>query len=503
VDPLSPADPRRIGPYELKGRLGSGGMGSVYLGESRGGRAVAVKVVHRHLLDGDPTFRERFRAEVAAARTVGGFYTAAIVDGDADADPPWYASAYIDAPTLADLVHGSGPLSPSVVAKLGAGLAEALVAIHATRLVHRDLKPQNVLMAADGPRVIDFGIAKVMTDGAGSTRSAIVGTPGYIAPEILSGGAPSTASDVFALGALLVFALTGAPPFPGDAHRANHHVLHQPPVLDGVPPALRPLLARCLDASPPRRPTPAWLLDAFSADGEAWSAPQRVVPAAARVPAPTRPYAPAATVRDDARPDRVPVDAAEPIAGAGDRLVAATPAARAAAAAVVGVPPALLLLWSGAGLLWSAGLAVALTAVAWFVLADDARWIDDGELPEAGPIDVLVPLAAVTAVSLYLSVRDADLPWWGHVVVLTAALAVGALCAGVANTLLQRVGGGPGPREYVRLATPIAPSSAALVVLLLDQGVGPPLWTSVVAGAALGVGTAVLVGRLMRPRLPT
>lgn len=510
MDQLSHADPRRIGPYELKGRLGSGGMGSVYLGESRGGRAVAVKVVHRHLLDRDPTFRERFRAEVAAAQAVGGFYTAAIVDSDADADPPWYASAYIDAPTLADLVRNSGPLSPSVAATLGAGLAEALAAIHTARLVHRDLKPQNVLMAADGPRVIDFGIAKVMTGGPGSTRSGIVGTPGYIAPEVLSGGSPSTASDVFAFGALLVFAATGVPPFPGDPHRANYRVLHEPPVLDAVPPALRPLLGRCLDTSPIRRPTPAQLLDAFSADAEAWSAPQRVAPATARAPAPTRPYerasagTPKATAQDGGRPHWPLVEGSASSGGVGNRFVPATAAARAAAAAAIGVPPSLLLLWSGVDLLWSAGLAGVVTVALSLVLASDARQIADGELPEAGPIDVLVPFAAVTAASLYLSIRNANLPWWSHVVVLAAALAIGAVCARVATAVLKRIDGGPGPRDYVHLAArTLAPSSAAVFVLLLDQGVGTPLWTSVLAGAALGVGTAVLVGRLVRPRPST
>jgi serine/threonine protein kinase len=189
VEPLDPKrDPTRIGPFVLLGRLGAGGMGRVYLGRSPGGREVAVKVIHQHLLDGDSTFRSRFRHEVEAAKRVGGFYTAAIVESDADGDPPWYASAYIDAPTLHDLMVRDGPLRAHRARALGAGLAEALQAIHAAGLVHRDLKPSNVLMASDGPRVIDFGIVRLADAGTALTGTGMrLGTIGYLSPEQLHG----------------------------------------------------------------------------------------------------------------------------------------------------------------------------------------------------------------------------------------------------------------------------------------------------------------------------
>jgi len=208
VHGLRPGDPERIGGYTLLGRIGSGAMGAVYLALSRGGRPIAVKVVRAELGD-DPGFRERFRREVEAVRSVGGFWTAAVVDADLDAAQPWLATEYVPGPSLQEAVCSRGPLPVDAVRHLAAGLAEGLAAIHAAGVVHRDLKPANVLIGANGPRVIDFGISRAL---AGSTLTAaghLLGTPGYLSPEQISGGPVGPASDVYALGGLLVFAATG------------------------------------------------------------------------------------------------------------------------------------------------------------------------------------------------------------------------------------------------------------------------------------------------------
>ncbi|WP_433295052.1 serine/threonine-protein kinase [Pseudonocardia sp. CA-142604] len=261
-------DPRQVGPYSLLGRLGSGGMGRVYLGRSRSGRQVAVKVVKQELLDQDGSFRPRFRREVEAAKAVGGFWTAAIVDSDADATPPWYASAFIDAPTLHDVVTGGGPLSVPDALSLGAGLAEALTAIHKADLIHRDLKPSNVLMAPDGPRVIDFGIARVVAPGAAPLTATgwRLGTIGYLAPELLRGGSPSAASDVFAFGVLIVFATTGHLPFAGSTDaEVVLRTVGEPPDLSGVDGRLVSVATGCLAKDPAERPDVRELLDLFAA----------------------------------------------------------------------------------------------------------------------------------------------------------------------------------------------------------------------------------------------
>ncbi|WP_309474650.1 serine/threonine-protein kinase [Streptomyces ipomoeae] len=205
------SDPMKIGPYKIVGRLGSGGMGWVYLGRSPSGREVAVKVA-RPELAAEPEFRERFAREVAAARVVSGAYTAAVVDADPEAELPWLATLYVPGPSLAEAVRADGPLPEDQVRRLGAGLVEALQAIHAAHVIHRDLKPANVLLASDGPRVIDFGISRV--DGApGLTRVGIVvGTPSFMSPEQIRGAQVGPPSDVFALGGVLVYALTGRPP---------------------------------------------------------------------------------------------------------------------------------------------------------------------------------------------------------------------------------------------------------------------------------------------------
>jgi serine/threonine protein kinase len=209
---LQPYDPPMIGPYRLIGELGYGGMGRVFLGRSAGGGSAAVKVVHARLA-ADPEFRMRFRREVAAAQTVSGMFTAQVLDADVDGPMPWLATAYVAGPSLAQAVRERGPMSADSVLSLAAGLAGGLGAIHGAGLVHRDLKPSNVLLAEDGPRVIDFGICQ-MTDAARLTRAGfMVGSPGFMSPEQAEGGVVGPASDMFSLGAVLAFAATGNEPF--------------------------------------------------------------------------------------------------------------------------------------------------------------------------------------------------------------------------------------------------------------------------------------------------
>ncbi|MFI6565167.1 serine/threonine-protein kinase [Streptomyces sp. NPDC050534] len=246
------SDPMKVGPYRIVGRLGSGGMGWVYLGRSPAGREVAVKVV-RPELAAEPEFRERFAREVAAARVVSGAYTAAVVDADTDAELPWLATLYVPGPSLAEAVRTDGPLPEEQARRLGAFLVEALQAVHAAGVVHRDLKPANVLLASDGPRVIDFGISRV--DGSpGLTQAGlVVGTPSFMSPEQMKGGPVGPPTDVFSLGGVLVYALTGRPPH-GAGDSVRYQVVFGPPRLDAVPQGLRPLISRCLAKRPEDRP---------------------------------------------------------------------------------------------------------------------------------------------------------------------------------------------------------------------------------------------------------
>ena len=216
MEPLSANDPRAVGEYQLRARLGAGGMGRVYLGFSPAGRAVAIKVVHPELAR-DAEFRQRFGREVAAARAVSGMYTAAVVAAGLDADPPWFATAYVPGPSLADVVERHGALPEAAVWRLAAGLAEALRAVHACGVVHRDLKPANVLLAADGPHVIDFGISRAFEGTSVTAAGMVVGTPGYMSPEQAEGAQAGPPSDVFSLGCVLAYAATGSAPFGGGA----------------------------------------------------------------------------------------------------------------------------------------------------------------------------------------------------------------------------------------------------------------------------------------------
>jgi serine/threonine protein kinase len=256
---LAPDDPRVIGEYRLRAQLGAGGMGRVYLGLSPGGRAVAIKVVNPDLA-GDAEFLHRFAQEVAAARAVSGIYTAPVVASGLNEHPPWLATAFVPGPSVDQVVSEHGPLPEPALWPLLAGLTEAMAAIHACGVVHRDLKPANVLLATDGPRVIDFGISRA-TDGTVLTAAGVVfGTPGYMSPEQAEGKPAGPASDMFALGCVTTYAATGAGPFgTGTAAAILYRVVHAEPALDGLPPAMREIVSRCLAKDPAARPTPAAL----------------------------------------------------------------------------------------------------------------------------------------------------------------------------------------------------------------------------------------------------
>jgi outer membrane protein assembly factor BamB len=270
MDPLQAEDPRRIGGYQVLGRLGTGGMGTVYLGRSPAGLPVAIKLVHAELAD-DPSFRTRFAREVTAARAVSGAFTAPVIDADPNARSPWLVTAFLPGMTLHEAVVKHGPFPVPAVFALGASLAEALVSVHRVGVVHRDLKPANVMLAPDGPRLIDFGIAHA-ADAAVVTRTgSVIGSPGFLSPEQAVGGATGPASDVFAFGAVLTFAATGESPFGrGSAPALIYRVVHDAPRLDGVKDQeLRALLAACLDKNPWSRPDPAQALDRLSAHAPA------------------------------------------------------------------------------------------------------------------------------------------------------------------------------------------------------------------------------------------
>ena len=279
VNPLEADDPRRVGGYRLLGRLGEGGMGVVFLGETPGGRKVAVKVI-RPVYANDKDFRARFAREVAAARDVGGFHTAAVVDADPAGDPPWMVTSYIPGLSLSAAVGRKGPLSLAAVRELGAALAEGLAAIHACGLVHRDFKPSNIIMADDGPRIIDFGVAKSASQATLTPAGVIQpGTPEFMSPEHLGDGSMDARSDVFSLGSVLVFAATGHGPFDAaDSTAIMGRVRYLRPNLSGLPDELRDVISACLEKDPARRPALAELLAQFTASaGPAPAGPGLVV----------------------------------------------------------------------------------------------------------------------------------------------------------------------------------------------------------------------------------
>jgi serine/threonine protein kinase len=254
LEALGSNDPTTVGNYQLTAVLGSGGMGRVYLGHSPSGRRVAIKVIRADLVQ-ESDIRQRFAREVAASRAVSGFFTAGIVDADLDANPPWLVTTYIPGPSLSSAVAQVGPLPLASVRAIGAALAEALSAIHAAGLIHRDLKPGNILLASDGPRLIDFGISALSGSRTLTRLGTIMGSPGYMSPEQVEGKAVGPPTDVFALGAVLVFAITGSEPFGGDSIPSSmYKTVHAPPDLSHVPDELLPLVTSCLDKDPSRRP---------------------------------------------------------------------------------------------------------------------------------------------------------------------------------------------------------------------------------------------------------
>ncbi|MDQ2811612.1 MAG: serine/threonine protein kinase [Actinomycetota bacterium] len=277
-------DPEMIGPYVILGRLGAGSMGQVYLGRSSAGRLVAVKTIRVELAE-EASFRTRFAQEVAAARKVSGVFTAAVVEADPDADLPWLATAYVPAPSLSRMILNCGPLPVRTVRWLAAGCAEALESIHGAGLVHRDLKPSNVLVAPDGPRVIDFGVARAAERMELTMSRGAVGTPAYMAPEqARDPHQASVASDVYSLGATLLFAATGHPPYLGaSVMDVLARLATEEPDLSGLPAELSGLVVACLDPVPRERPTSSAVLARLGPFTEAQAGPG---PAHAYLPEP-------------------------------------------------------------------------------------------------------------------------------------------------------------------------------------------------------------------------
>ncbi|MFI9252860.1 protein kinase [Streptomyces sp. NPDC053069] len=253
--PLTHDDPQAFGPYRPIVRLGSGGMGTVYLARSAGGRTVAVKTMHAGIAS-DPAARTRFRLEADAARVIGGQHGAQVVEADTQAATPWLATEYVLGPPLDEAVEREGPLPEGAVRALGAALCGALGQLHSTEVVHRDLKPSNILVTAYGPKVIDFGIARAIGDDRLTRAGSAMGTPAFMSPEQASGEEHTGAGDVFALAGVLVYAATGRAPFgQGQAADLLYRVRYGDPDLSGVPATLVPILAQCLDKNPFRRPT--------------------------------------------------------------------------------------------------------------------------------------------------------------------------------------------------------------------------------------------------------
>ncbi len=255
MEELGPGVPAQLGSYRLLRQLGGGGMGNVYLALSPGGRLIAIKVIKPELAD-DPGFRTRFAREVAAACKVNGLFTASVVAADANGPVPWLATAFVAGPNLAQAVAAHRPLPARSVLSLAAALAESLAAIHQAGVIHRDLKPSNVLLAQDGPRVIDFGISRAV-EGTSITQSkTLLGTPAFMSPEQAEGESVGIETDIFSLGSVLTFAATGRSPFGNGPDTAMpYRIVHHEPDLSQLPPELRALVASCLSKQPERRPT--------------------------------------------------------------------------------------------------------------------------------------------------------------------------------------------------------------------------------------------------------
>ncbi|MFE1363688.1 bifunctional serine/threonine-protein kinase/ABC transporter substrate-binding protein [Streptomyces anulatus] len=272
MEPLRSTDPARIAGYRVLGRLGAGGMGVVLLGRSPGGALVAIKLIRAEYAD-DAAFRARFRREVAIARQVRNRWAVPVVDADTEAPAPWLATEFVPGPALSEAVAGGGPLPERGVRALGSMLAEALEAVHAAGLVHRDVKPGNVLLGLDGPRLIDFGIARALDDTVLTATDVIVGSPGFLSPEQAQGRRIGPASDVFSLGCVLVYAATGGRPFgSGPVEAMLFRTVHDTADLSTLPPGLVPVVEACLSKDPADRPAAADIRRAFAEDvsGGGW-----------------------------------------------------------------------------------------------------------------------------------------------------------------------------------------------------------------------------------------
>ncbi|RLV70686.1 serine/threonine protein kinase [Streptomyces sp. CBMAI 2042] len=271
MEPLRSTDPARIAGYRILGRLGAGGMGVVLLGRSPGGALVAIKLIRAEYAD-DAGFRTRFRREVAIARQVRNRWAVPVVDADTEAAAPWLATEFVPGPALSEAVGGGAPLPERSVRALGSMLAEALEAVHGAGLVHRDVKPGNVLLGLDGPRLIDFGIARALDDTVLTATDAIVGSPGFLSPEQAQGRRIGPPSDIFSLGCVLVYAATGGRPFgSGPVEAMLFRTVHDPADLGALPPGLRPMVEGCLSKEPEGRPTAGDIRRAFAEDTSAGS----------------------------------------------------------------------------------------------------------------------------------------------------------------------------------------------------------------------------------------
>ncbi|MEU9256061.1 serine/threonine-protein kinase [Streptomyces sp. NPDC048270] len=387
---LGSGDPAHAGPFRCVAVLGQGGMGRVLLCAGPDGRLVAVKQVLAHFAD-DEGFRARFRREVAASRKVSGAYTAAVMDADPDAVTPWLASVFVAGPSLGAVVKEGGVLDGAAVHRLAAGLASALAEIHRAGLVHRDLKPDNVLLTEDGVRVIDFGIARAtkgVSEGeTGLTRTGwVIGSPAFMSPEQAESKPPTPASDVFSLGSVLVMAVTGSSPFAGASTlRTLYDVVHSEPDLSAVPAGLRGIVERCLAKDPAARPTPAQLLELLGP----------VAPAGR--PWPAAVYRMLAAQREDI--DRLlaggPADAITAPPGP-EPEVRAEPEPEPAAEGTPGVPPRptvpqrraprlrqRTVALSAAGALAASGLGVGVYAMDWDAAGSPAAYAAAPACPEA------------------------------------------------------------------------------------------------------------------------
>ncbi|MCY9784185.1 WD40 repeat domain-containing serine/threonine protein kinase [Nocardiopsis sp. EMB25] len=281
---LASHDPRQVGPYRIITLLGAGGMGRVYLGLDSERTPAAVKVVRAEYAY-EPDFRARFARELDLVQQVHGPHTPRVLAADPHAPTPWMATEYVLGPSLHDLVRRAGPLPERTVLLLARGIAQALERVHTAGLVHRDLKPGNVMVDAVGPQVIDFGIARALAEPSSEEKAEIIGTPGYMAPETVRGGEGGSAADVFAFGGVLVYALTGTGPF-GTGHPAaiQYRITSRDPELTGVPDSLIALVSACLDKDPHGRPTAAEVLrELGSPDDPLPEAEEWLPPSAARI----------------------------------------------------------------------------------------------------------------------------------------------------------------------------------------------------------------------------